>query len=102
MADLSRLNPGDCSCRDRPLAVLVARWSASASERLAAAISSGLAVNFEAVKKEAALVASIGRKGPMAFAPENTHYGHFCDTCPYRAKTPLRETLAVDPRTPAR
>lgn len=99
--DHSKLDPDVCRCRKDSLPRLVSSWSKRAQERVIAAINSGLPIDMSAVKHEAQLVASLSRGGPMAFAEQNAHYGHFCDTCPYRKRTPLSSTLAVDPATRA-
>lgn len=95
--DHSKLDPDHCSCRNKPLPNLVASWSKRAQDRLLAAIKDGRPVNVDAVKQEAQLVASLARGGPMAFAEANAHYGHFCPECPFRKRTPLGESLAVEP-----
>lgn len=95
--DHSNLDPDVCRCRKESLAKLVSSWSKRAQDRVLAAISAGKKIDMSAVKHEAQLVASISRGGPMAFAKQNEHYGHFCDDCPYRKRTPLSSTLAVDP-----
>lgn len=99
--DFSRLDPDMCRCSKKSLPTLVAEWSKRANERVQSVVTSGKFLDFEALKKEAQMVASIARRGPAAFAQQNAHHGHFCDECPYRAHTPFKETLAVDrPATP--
>lgn len=94
--DFSRLEPAMCKCSRKPLPELVAAWSARTQERVKQVMLSGKRLNFDALKKEAQMLASLGRGGPAAFAEQHAHYGHFCDECPYRAHTPFRETLVVD------
>lgn len=95
--DHSQLDPDVCKCSKRSLPLLVSDWAKRAQDRLTDALKTGRPIDMSAVKHEAQLVASLARGGPMAFAPQNSHYGHFCDECPYRRRTPLRSTLAVDP-----
>jgi len=99
--DHTKLTPDSCKCRGADLAKLVASWSKRAQSRVEQAFKDGLPVDVSAVRHEAQLVASIARGGPMAFAPENQHYGHFCPDCPYRRRTPMRSTLAVAPKAAA-
>lgn len=99
--DHSNLDPDMCRCRKTELPKLIASWSGRAQSRIEDAIKTGLAIDMNAVKHEAQLVASLARGGPMAFAPNNAHYGHLCDSCPYRKRTPMRSTLAVDPKAAA-
>jgi guanyl-specific ribonuclease Sa len=99
--DHSKLDPDLCKCSKQSLASLVASWSKRAQDRVQAVIASGKPVDMSAVKHEAQLVASMARGGPMAFAQQNAHYGHFCEECPYRRRTPMRSTLAVDPQAAA-
>ena len=99
--DHSNLDPDMCKCRRNELSRLIASWSGRAQKRIESAIASGKTIDMNAVKHEAQLVASLARGGPMAFAENNTHYGHLCDECPYRKRSPLRSTLAVDPKAAA-
>lgn len=95
--DHSKLDPDVCGCRKKELPILIAKWSKRVQARVVKSVTSGKPVNMGTLKHEAKLVQSLARGGPMAFAQENAHYGHFCDECPFRRRTPLDETLTVDP-----
>lgn len=99
--DHSNLDPDMCKCRKTELPRLVAAWSRTAQARIEAAVQKGLPIDMSAVKHEAQLVASLAKGGAAAFALQNTHYGHLCETCPYRKRTPMRSSLAVDPQVAA-
>lgn len=94
--DHSKLDPDHCRCRNKPLPGLIADWSPRAQERILEAIKQGKPVNMDAIKHEAQLVASLARGGPMAFAPDNANYGHFCADCPFRKRAPNVVSLAVE------
>ena len=94
--DHSKIQPADCKCRNQQLPSLVSSWSKRAMSRIQEAMENGQAVDVDAVKHEAQLVASLGRGGPMAHAEKNLGYGHLCEDCPFRKRTPLTSTLGVD------
>lgn len=99
--DHSNLDPDMCRCRKTELPRLVATWARSAQARIEVAVQQGKPIDMNAVKHEAQLVASLAKGGAAAFAPQNTHYGHLCETCPYRKRAPMRSSLAVDPAAAA-
>lgn len=94
----SDLKPEDCKCRGEDLATLVARWRKRTLQRVVDAVESGGAgVDIRKVQTEAKLLANLAAGGKWAFEGNNPSLGHLCDECPYRKRTPLRSSLAVDP-----
>lgn len=89
--------PEHCKCRGESLAHLVSIWRARTVPRVVDAVKSG-GVSMDAIKAEAKLLRDLSQSKDTAFEGNNPQRGHLCDECPYRARTPLSRTLAVDRR----
>ena len=95
---VSRLDPGHCTCREKPLTELVAAYSARTRPRVQDAVASPSGIDVRKVRHESQLLVSLSKGGVTPFQPRNLSYGHLCPDCPYRAEHPDVVSLAVDPK----
>lgn len=93
-------HPSDCKCRSKPLPQLIAEWRSRSMQRILDAVNS-TGVDMRSVRAEAHLLRDLADGKNTPFEGRNPERGHLCDECPFRRRTPLKRSLAVDPRTSA-